>query len=289
MYAALNENGILTYAQDAVENQEYFCSQCSKPVKLIVTNARNFFRHENKKYNNINERSIHRQGKTLVATTLNKYLNVEIETEHFLPELQQRPDIWVNQHIAIEYQCAKIDVQTLSDRVKGYRQAGIPNLWILGGDYLSPRVKREHLKFINYSGDLGYYLLMLDSQSRKFIFFYQIEFIGPFSQIVFQRKTYMYQDFEQIFKFQPFKKIIKPIKMNGYLARKLRGKNDFLSQKLKLNFYEQHQVTIEDSLRNQSFVAQPPIYLYPAWQIICGQPKTLLNQPLLASYRLKEV
>jgi len=205
MYAALNKEGQLIYAQDAVEKQKYFCSQCARPVKLVVTTKKIFFRHENVSFNKINERSTHVQGKILIATTLTKYLAVNVELEHFFPEIQQRPDIWVQQHVAVEYQCAKIDVQTLEQRVSGYQQVGVQNIWILGGDYLDTKIRRKHLKFLSYSGDLGYYLLMLNSEKRQFTFFYQIELVGPFSQIVAQRQVFYERDFEQIFRFQPLK------------------------------------------------------------------------------------
>jgi len=288
MYAALNKKGQLIYAQDAVEKQKYFCSQCNRPVKLVVTTKKTFFRHESANTNSVNERLKHVQGKFLIATTLTKILAVNVELEHFLPEIQQRPDLWVNQHLAVEYQCAKIDVQTLEQRVSGYRQAGVQNLWILGGDYLANKIRREHLKFINYSSDLGYYLLMLDSQKQKFTFFYQIEFVGPFSQIVSQRQVFYERDFEQIFTFRPLRRFLQPIMMNDFLLQKLRRRNDPQSQKIKLAFYIGHRMTVEESLRKQTFSTQPPIYVYPAWQRICGQSQQLLKQPLLKISKIKK-
>jgi len=73
MYAALDKDGRLVYAQDAVEKQKYFCSQCAKPVKLVSTVKKTFFRHEGVSTNKLNERSTHVRGKILIATTLAKY------------------------------------------------------------------------------------------------------------------------------------------------------------------------------------------------------------------------
>jgi len=76
--------------------------------------------------------------------------------------------------------------------------------------------------------------------------------------------------------------------MNEFLLEKLRRKNDLQSQKIKLDFYIEHQSTIEESLQNKIFSAQPPIYVYPAWQRVCGQSEKLLHQPLLNFGKIKK-
>jgi len=288
MYAALDKKGTLTYAQDAVKKENYFCSHCSQPVKLIVNETSCFFRHISREHNTVNERLIHQQGKVLIATVLEKYLSAKIEVEYFLPQIQQRPDIFINRHLAIEYQCAKIDVKTLSDRVAGYWQERIKNVWILGGNYLDIKVRREHLKFISYSQELGYYLLMLDSQQRRFIIYYQIKLVGPFSKIISQRQVFNYHELGKIFTFQPQINPVKSVMMNNFLIQKIRRQNDSKSQQVKMDFYSQHQMTVEQYLAERIFKPQPPIYQHPLWQIACGQTRTLLKQPLLNQRPLKK-
>ena len=280
MYAALNESGILIYAQNAKEKDKYFCCRCAKPVKLIATKARKYFRHLNKTNNDINERNIHSVGKKIILDLLKNHSNVE--EEFFLPEIQQRPDIFlVDQKIAIEYQCALLKINLLEERILGYRHLGIKSIWILGGDYLDDRVHRKHLKFINFSDKLGYYIIMLDSIKQTFTVFHHIKFIGPFNQIFFQRQIFQDAKLTDILEFEPLDYHLNPVLMNQHFIHRLRQKNDRNSQQVKMDFFQHHQITVEDYLNNRYFVPVAPIYFYPAWQMACGQVKKLLRQPLL--------
>lgn len=280
MYAALNESGTLIYAQNAKEKDKYFCCRCEKPVKLIATKARKYFRHLNKTNNDINERSIHSVGKKIILDLLKNHSNVE--EEFFLPEIQQRPDIFlVDQKIAIEYQCALLKINLLEERILGYRHLGIKSIWILGGDYLDDRVHRKHLKFINFSDKLGYYIIMLDSIKQAFTVFHHIKFIGPFNQVFFQRQIFQDAKLTDILEFEPLDYQLNPVLMNQHFIHRLRQKNDRNSQQVKMDFFQRHQITVEDYLNNRYFVPVAPIYFYPAWQMACGQGKRLLRQPLL--------
>lgn len=280
MYAALNELGILIYAQNAKEKDKYFCCRCEKPVKLIATKARKYFRHLNKTNNDINERNIHSVGKKIILDLLKNHSNVE--EEFFLPEIQQRPDIFlVDQKIAIEYQCALLKINLLEERILGYRRLGIKSIWILGGDYLDDRVHKKHLKFINFSDKLGYYIIMLDSIKQAFTVFHHIKFIGTFNQIFFQRQIFQDAKLNDILEFEPLDYHLNPVLMNQHFIHRLRQKNDRNSQQVKMDFFQRHQITVEDYLNNRYFVPVAPIYFYPAWQMACGQRKKLLRQPLL--------
>ncbi|MFP3490512.1 competence protein CoiA family protein, partial [Staphylococcus sp. SIMBA_130] len=58
-----------------------------------------------------------------------------MELEVYLPEIQQRPDIfitWNNRRIAIEYQCARISGEIIRKRPHGHRSSGIIPIWIAG-------------------------------------------------------------------------------------------------------------------------------------------------------------
>jgi len=67
-----------------------------------------------------------------------------------------------------------------------------------------------------------------------------------------------------------------------------RKQNDSKSQQVKMDFYSQHQMTVEQYLAERIFKPQPPIYQHPLWQIACGQTRTLLKQPLLNQRPLKK-
>lgn len=279
MYAALNESGILIYAQNANEETKYFCCQCDKPVKLIATKTRKYFRHVNKINNDINERDIHLAGKKIIFNLLKNF--DDVKTEYFLSKIQQRPDILVNHKLAIEYQCALLKINLLEERVLGYRKMGIKSIWILGGDYLDDQVRKKHLKFVNFSKKLGYYIIMLDSKRKVFTFFHHIKFIGPFNRIFFQRQIFQGEQLKEILNFEPQDYHLNPVLMNQHFIRRLRQKNDNNSQRVKMDFFQCHQITVEDYLRNRYFAPIAPIYFYPVWQMACGQSKRLLRQPLL--------
>lgn len=288
MYAALDERGTLIYAQEAVESQKYFCCHCEQQVKLILTESRKYFRHTNKSNNSINERLIHQKGKQLILDELSKYHFSKLESEYYLSEIKQRPDVFINRQVVVEYQCARIDESVLEERVAGYRKLGLESIWILGDAYLEMLVRREHLKFIAYSENYGYYLLMLDSLKQQLTIFHHIKFIGPFNKIFFQREIFSMTDLPNIFTFQVEEYPLHPLMMQDYLTKKLRQKNDPQSQWVKMNFYQENLQTVEAYLEGYAFLPQEPIYQTPAWQQVCGLEAQLLNQPLLRLDQIKK-
>jgi len=277
----MNSKGILINACEAEIKEAYYCCHCFKQVKLISTDSRIYFRHHNEVDNEINERSIHKNGKELIATEIKKFKTNSVETEFFLPEINQRPDIFVNRRVAFEYQCAKINVKTLSERVDGYRSLKIKNIWIIGGDYLDTKVRKEHLKFIRYNNKWGFHLLMLDSEYQLFKIFHHISFVGPFNKIVSQQAVFRETEFSKIFKFKPQKNILNSIVMNDYGINKIRRKNDLESQKVKMNFYKEKDITVEEYLLGKTFPPRAPVYSRPAWQMICTGQFENMNQPFL--------
>jgi len=281
MYAALDKDGILINAQNAKGNQEYFCSQCSQSVKLISNKSKCFFRHKSIRNNSINERDTHLKGKQLIIETLSEFKNIHLKTEYYLPQLKQRPDILVNGKIAIEYQCAKISSKILENRVLGYKSIKIRSIWILGENYLKDKIGREHLKFISYNLNWGYYILMLDSEKQELKLIHHLKFTGPFNKLAYQMRIFDCNNFSNVFRFKPKVKKLSPIKINQFLIKKLRQKNDQQSQSIKLLFYNKYQITVEEFLENKSFYPIKPIYTTASWQIRCGQAKHYLRQPLL--------
>ncbi len=288
MYAALDKNGVLIYAQNAQKNKSYYCCRCSSLVKLVATDSRNYFRHINKTDNSINERQIHVQGKSMLLDLLEKFKLKSLESEVYLSKIQQRPDILINHQTAIEYQCAKINLETFQQRVEGYRRIGMESFWILGGSYLTKKIQREHLKFLNFNCDWGFYLLMLDSIQKRLILFHHIKFLGPFNRIFAEKIIFSKDNFLNLFTFSPKHNPVGSQQINGQMLKKLRQKNDHKSQQFKLEFYLRNQLTVEEYLENRVFYPQKPIYIHPAWQMACGQSKTLLVQPLLNYKKPKE-
>lgn len=285
MYAALDKDGTLTYAKVALMNQTYYCCHCDKKVKLIMTETRKYFRHTSKSYNGINERLIHQKGKKIIMSGLQQLNFQTIESELYLPKIQQRPDILVDHKLAFEYQCAKIDVHLLNERVQGYSQLKLNNIWIIGGSYLDDKIKRMHLKFINFNQQWQYYLLMLDSLNQQWDLFHHIQFLGPFNKIFFQKQSFPATEFVELLTYHPPVYQIAPQLMTPFLLQKLRQKNDQKSQWVKLRFYQKEGIPVEDYLRETKFPPIPPIYRHPAWQMVCKQEPKFLMQPLLQNKR----
>lgn len=87
----------------------------------------------------------HRAGKLLIARWLRERLpEAEIVVEAYLPETGQRADIFAiapasgrkARRIALEYQCANLSAHEWRRRHRLYREAGIEDLWLLGGSRL---------------------------------------------------------------------------------------------------------------------------------------------------------
>ncbi|WP_424572116.1 competence protein CoiA family protein [Weissella confusa] len=61
-----------------------------------------------------------------------------VELEVGLPEIKQRPDLVVafdNVKIAVEFQCAPITAQRVSERTCGFESLGMDVVWVLGPTY----------------------------------------------------------------------------------------------------------------------------------------------------------
>ena len=80
----------------------------------------------------------HRAGKLLIAEWLRDGLSgADVRIEAFLPETNQRADVLAvlpdRSRIALEYQCAPLTAREWRRRHRQYRDAGIRDLWLLGG------------------------------------------------------------------------------------------------------------------------------------------------------------
>ncbi|MBO0993671.1 competence protein CoiA [Bacillus sp. SD088] len=77
-----------------------------------------------------------------------KAKGLDIYLEHYLPEIRQRPDLFLKVGgltYAIEYQCSPLPRQRLEERNAGYQELEILPIWILGS---SPYKKRKNRTFV---------------------------------------------------------------------------------------------------------------------------------------------
>ncbi|GFH39812.1 competence protein CoiA [Lactococcus insecticola] len=87
----------------------------------------------------------------------------KVEVEYFLSELNQTPDLLVNDRIAIEIQCSPLSVKRLGERTETYRAHGYQVIWLMGRDlWLSDKmtVLKENLTY--FSENAGFYYWELD-------------------------------------------------------------------------------------------------------------------------------
>lgn len=122
--------------------QKFFCIDCQAEVSLRLGKKRKWhFAHKKKsmcKGNHEGETTMHRVGKTDIYQLFKQDYIVELEP--YLPKTKQRPDMLIkgDLQIAVEYQCATIEAETLYKRNWLYHSSGIKPIWILGAN----RIKR---------------------------------------------------------------------------------------------------------------------------------------------------
>ncbi|WP_125565552.1 competence protein CoiA [Companilactobacillus insicii] len=281
MYAALNQDKKLINAIESNFDEKYYCVDCERPVVLIKNDNNAFFRHENINHNDENERNIHRKGKELIVNALKILGYQDVESEYYLKTIKQRPDILINRSTIIEYQCAKISADKLSNRVESYHALRIPNIWILGGEYLSNQIYRVHLKFVSYRKPWGFYLIMLDSMHEQIKLFYGIKLFGPFNKIKYKSQVFLIEDIQEMFNFEADLTETECLTINAYQLEKIRKVKSKKADALKLKFYKANNQTVEDFLGNKKFGAIKPIYQNHQWKLVCGEQAEYLRQPFL--------
>src|SRR5699024_159489 len=121
----------------------------------------------------------HETGKMILYQWL-KSQGLEVYLEKWLPSINRTPDIMIKlekKEIVIEYQCARIDLQTLHARMNDYKEAGIAQIWILGanrlkrkqnGDLILDEFTKQYIHhFENYFPQIYYFC----SKAKKFIIY----------------------------------------------------------------------------------------------------------------------
>ncbi|MFK4308144.1 competence protein CoiA [Bacillus sp. RC242] len=226
MFIARRENGEkihLLYNRDEErlremrKREKFFCTACGKEVQMKLGKQKSWhFAH--KKVDSCltfyeAESMYHMHGKELLYRWL-KRQNFHVDIEHYLPKIQQRPDVFVERagrEIAIEYQCANLSIEQLSKRTYSYWQAGIQVIWIIGGNQL----KKQSAYWMKFSSLLAF---SLQSYPQPFLIFFcpkqksfmKCAFITPFStNVSFSHTIYLPTDtttVDMLFSPVPFQK-----------------------------------------------------------------------------------
>ncbi|MED1611352.1 competence protein CoiA [Bacillus paranthracis] len=228
MFIAKRENGekihLLDHHDEELlhhmrKRESFFCIACGKEVLMRLGKQKRWhFAH--KKVDSClafyeAESTYHMYGKELLYRWF-KRQNVHVEIEHYLPEIQQRPDIFIERagrKIAIEYQCANLSIEQLCKRTYSYWKAGIRVIWIIGGNQL----KKQSAYWMKFSSLMAFslqsypqpLLIFFCSKQKSFM---KCTFITSFStSVAFSHIIYLPPEtttFEMLFSSVPFQKEI---------------------------------------------------------------------------------
>ncbi|MFE7374050.1 competence protein CoiA [Bacillus cereus] len=201
------------------QQERFFCVACGKEVQMKLGKQKSWhFAH--KKVDSCisfyeTESMYHMHGKELLYRWF-KRQNFQVDIEYYLPEIKQRPDVFVERagrKIAVEYQCASLAIEQLHKRTYSYWQADIQVIWIIGGNQL----KKQSAYWMKFSSLMTF---SLQSYPQPFLIFFcpkeksfmKCAFVTPFSTTIFFSHTvYLPSDkttFEMLFSPVPFEKEI---------------------------------------------------------------------------------
>lgn len=94
----------------------------------------------------------HKKGKVLLYKWL-LHQGLHVQLEKYIKEINQQPDLFITigrKKIVIEYQCARVNISHIQRRNKGYQEAGITPIWILGAELFN-RQSTNTLKIDAYT------------------------------------------------------------------------------------------------------------------------------------------
>ncbi|MDG4980214.1 competence protein CoiA family protein [Lactococcus lactis] len=170
---AIDENGQVVNLLE-IEVKEltgkYFCPSCKS--ELFIKNGEikmTHFAHKSLKACDLwleNESEQHLGLKKALYQWFKKTDKVEIEA--YIPEFKQRPDLLVNDKIAIEIQCSHLSTKRLKERTENYQVHGFTVLWLMGQDlWLKEQITELQKNLVYFSENRGFYYWELDFKAQK--------------------------------------------------------------------------------------------------------------------------
>lgn len=198
LMAKMANQQLVTASHQLTKEDKYYCPACQKGVHLkqgaVMRPHFAHFKAEACAAFSEGETVEHLEGKVQLREWL-ECLNIRVEMEAYLPELKQRPDLLVvtdERKVAIEFQCSGIAVEKVEERTRGYRQAGIEVVWVLGEQLAGQRKLTAFQKacLTNVKGEL---LLFHYSVKKQ-----RLEYWGDFKlnqkQRIQYRKKFLLKD-----------------------------------------------------------------------------------------------
>lgn len=122
----------------ALKKEPYYCPGCGADLVLKAGEVKiPHFAHRSLADCDASsepETSLHLHGKLQLQEFFSR-LNYSTELEKYLPAIKQRADLFVNQNMAIEFQCSAISASQIRLRTEGYRSIAIESQWILSARF----------------------------------------------------------------------------------------------------------------------------------------------------------
>lgn len=149
MFIAKKKESVdLVKADVAVKTTVYVCPGCEGEVQVKqgTINTPHFSHVTLRDCQSLaeGESSDHLLGKLQLADFFES-IGGTVELEVWLPEIKQRPDLVVtfdNVKIAVEFQCAPITAQRVSERTRGFESLGMDVVWVLGPTYQQKKLQQ---------------------------------------------------------------------------------------------------------------------------------------------------
>lgn len=150
--ASLTTKEIKTHQKENL----FYCPTCKEQV-IMKAGTKNIPHFAHKSQTNCpssrgGESSYHELGKLMLYKWLMKQ-RLQVKLEPYISKINQRPDLLLeinNKKIAIEFQCARVSVDQIQQRNKGYKTVGIIPIWILGAKRFKRQMK-HHIKIDQFT------------------------------------------------------------------------------------------------------------------------------------------
>lgn len=179
------------------KKEKWFCPGCHSQVIIKSGKVnRSHFAHKTRETCDLfseNESEEHLKGKELIANNCDKY-GIEYEVEAFLPELNQRPDVLIQEKIAIEFQCSALSLERFKERTESYLNNGYQVIWLLGEKFhLKNKLSALQKQFIYFSESKGFYMWECSVEKEEISLVYFL--VSTFLELHFKRQTYSLNHF----------------------------------------------------------------------------------------------
>jgi competence protein CoiA len=162
------------------KNEEFFCPACKQKVILKKGSIKipHFAHYYQCPLNIEGETLEHLLGKLGLQQAFSQ-ANFKNKLEVYLKKLHQRPDLLVligpKQFLAVEFQCAFLDLKLFEKRTASYLKNGLKCWWILGKKYFpGKKLSQKTAKFLRWNENLGFYLTYYFVKQKCFVLLYQI-------------------------------------------------------------------------------------------------------------------